>query len=525
MAAANCSAGETCDALIHGKQMAPSRLEAWARLCVTKFLGSHISTDRLILEEEGGATFTFEGTGKKCSLEVVLKVHSPQFYWKVTTRADIGLADAYIDGEFSFAEKDQGLLHLIMVLIANRDANKSISKANKKRGWWTPSLFTAGIASAKFFLQHVLRQNTLTQARMNISRHYDLVWDHSLLILWFNNVHAVRKIDCVEIVACASAMFRILMLVKDLSVRLTSSFSYRSSRVTRFFLYSWEKQWRTRVQYLRSETQPSNAFTEDEDLNTAQLRKISALIEKARIDKKHEILDIGCGWGTFAIEVVKQTGCKYTGLTLSVEQLKYAEMKVKEAGLQDNIRLLLCDYRELPKGYKYDRIVSCEMIEHVGHEYMEDFFSSCESALAEDGLLVLQSTAIADERYDEYRRSSDFIKEYIFPGACVPSLSRITSAMGVASRLSVEHVENIGSHYYHTLRCWKKYFLENKSKILAMGFDERFIRTWEYYFDYCAAGFKSCTLFNYQIVFSRPGNVGVLGNPYKGFPSAYRHLL
>ena len=90
------------------------------------------------------------------------------------------------------------------------------------RGWWTPSLFTAGIASVKFFLQHVLRQNTLTQARRNISRHYDLVWDHNLLILWFNNVHAVGKIDCVEIVACASAMFRILMLVKDLSVRLTS---------------------------------------------------------------------------------------------------------------------------------------------------------------------------------------------------------------------------------------------------------------------------------------------------------------
>lgn len=460
MAAANCSSGETCAALIHGKQMAPSRLEAWARLFVTKFLGRHISTHRLILEEEGGATFTFEGTSKKCSLEVVLKVHNPQFYWKVTTRADIGLADAYIDGDFSFADKDQGLLHLIMVLIANRDANKSISKANKKRGWWTPSLFTAGIASAKFFLQHVLRQNTLTQARRNISRHYDLSNEVFSLFLG-------------ETMAYSSAIFK----------------------------------------------------TEGEDLNTAQLRKISVLIEKARIDKKHEILDIGCGWGTFAIEVVKQTGCKYTGLSLSVEQLKYAEMKVKEAGLQDNIRLLLCDYRELPKGYKYDRIVSCEMIEHVGHEYMEDFFSSCESALAEDGLLVLQFISIADERYDEYRRSSDFIKEYIFPGGCLPSLSRITSAMGVASRLCVEHVENIGSHYYHTLRRWRKNFLENKSKILAMGFDEKFIRTWEYYFDYGAAGFKSYTLGDYQVVFSRPGNVEALGNPYKGFPSAYQHLL
>ncbi|KAJ6356269.1 hypothetical protein OIU78_004390 [Salix suchowensis] len=459
VAAADCSSGETCAALIHRKQMAPSRLEAWARLFVTKYLGSHISTDRLILEEEGGETLTFEGTSKKYNLEAVLKVHNPQFYWKVITRAGIGLADAYIDGDFSFADKDQGLLDLFLVLNANRVASKSISKVNKKRGWWTPFLFTAGIASAKFFLQNVLRQNTLTQARRNISRHYDL--SNELFSLFLG-----------ETMAYSSAIFK----------------------------------------------------TEDEDLNTAQLRKINTLIEKARIDKNHEILDIGCGWGTFAIEVVKQTGCKYTGITLSVEQLKYAEVKVKEAGLQDNIKLVLCDYRELPKGCKYDRIVSCEMIEHVGHEYMKEFFSSCESALAEDGLFVLQFISVPDERYDECRRNSDFLKEYIFPGGCLPSLSRITSAMSVASRLSVEHVENLGSHYYFTLRCWRKNFLENKSKILSLGFDEKFIRTWEYYFDYCAAGFKSYTLCDYQVVFSRPGNVVALGNPYKGFPSAYQHL-
>ncbi|KAB5537682.1 hypothetical protein DKX38_015215 [Salix brachista] len=456
MAAADCSSGETC---IHQKQMAPSRLEAWARLFVTRYLGSHISTDCLILEEEGGETFTFEGTSKKCNLEAVLKVHNPQFYWKVMTRADMGLADAYIDGDFSLADKDKGLLDLFMVLIANRDANKSISKVSKNRGWWTPSFFTAIIASAKFFLQHVLRQNTLTQARRNMSHSYDLGNEFFSLFLG-------------ETMAYSTAIFK----------------------------------------------------TEDEDLNTAQLRKINALIEKARIDKKHEILEIGCGWGTFAIEAVKQTGCKYTGLTLSVEQLKYAEMKVKEAGLQDNIRLLLCDYRELPKGYKYDRIVSCEMIEHVGHEYMEEYFSICESALAEDGLLVLQFISIADECYDENRRSSDFIKEYIFPGVCLPSLSRITSAMNVASRLSVEHVENLGSHYYFTLRCWRKNFLENKSKILSLGFDEKFIRTWEYFFYYSAAGFKTYTARDYQVVFSRPGNVAALGNPYKGFPSAYQHV-
>nr|POE78992.1 tuberculostearic acid methyltransferase ufaa1 [Quercus suber] len=171
---------------------------------------------------------------------------------------------------------------------------------------------------------------------------------------------------------------------------------------------------------------------EDEDLKVAQLRKISSLIEKAIIDEKHEVLEIGSGWGSFAIEVVNQTGCKYTGITLSKEQLKLAEKKVKDAGLQ---------------------------------------FSS-----------------MPDERYNEHMRSSDFIKEYIFPGACIPSFSRVTSAMANASRLS---------------------------KILALGFDEKFIRTWEYYFDYCAAGFKSRTLGVYQVVFSRPGNVAVLNNPYQ----------
>lgn len=317
-------------------------------------------------------------------------------------------------------------------------------------------LFTAGIASAKYFFRHISRQNTLTQARRNISRHYDL--SNELFSLFLD-----------ESMTYSCAVFK----------------------------------------------------SEDEDLKAAQMRKVSLLIEKARVSKGQEVLEIGCGWGTLAIEIVKRTGCKYTGITLSEEQLKYAEMKVKEAGLQDLIRLYLCDYRQLAKANKYDRIISCEMIEAVGHEFMEEFFGCCESLLAEDGLLVLQFISIPDERYNEYRLSSDFIKEYIFPGGCLPSLSRITSAMSVASRLCVEQVENIGIHYYQTLRCWRKNFMEKQSKILALGFNDKFIRTWEYYFDYCAAGFRSYTLGNYQIVFSRPGNVAAFSNPYKGFPSAY----
>ncbi|XP_038877038.1 tuberculostearic acid methyltransferase UfaA1-like, partial [Benincasa hispida] len=259
--------------------------------------------------------------------------------------------------------------------------------------------------------------------------------------------------------------------------------------------------------------------TKDEDLKVAQLRKISLLIEKARIDKKHHVLEIGCGWGSLAIEIVKQTGCHYTGITLSEQQLEYAQKKVKDIDLQDQINFLLCDYRQLSKMKKYDRIISCEMIEAVGHEFMEDFFGSCESVLAENGLFVLQFISIPDQRYDEHRLSPDFMKE-IFPGGCLPSLNRVTTAMVAASRLCVEHLENIGIHYYQTLRCWRKNFINNKSKILELGFDESFIRTWIYYFDYCSAGFKSHTIGDYQIVFSRPGNIATFSDPYQGIPSA-----
>ncbi|KAG8373199.1 hypothetical protein BUALT_Bualt12G0146200 [Buddleja alternifolia] len=425
--AANGLLKKNCTLQSNPKYMVPSWLEMGARIIVTRFLERFIATGCLTLLEEGGTMFTFEGTNKKSHLKVYLRIHTPKFYWKVATEADLGLADAYINGDFSFVDKNEGLLNLFMIFIANRDSSTSASKLNNKRGWLTPWLLTSAVSSAKYCFRHVLRQNTLTQARRNISRHYDL--SNELFSLFLD-----------ETMTYSCAIFK----------------------------------------------------TQEEDLKIAQLRKISLLIEKARINKYHHILEIGSGWGTLAMEVVKRTGCKYTGITLSEQQLQYAEDKVKKAGLQDNIKFLLCDYRQLPKIEKYDRIISCEMLEAVGHEFMEEFFRCCEYVLSEDGLLVLQFISIPDKRYDEFRRSPDFMKEYIFPGGCLPSLSRVTSAMTTASRLC---------------------------EIQALGFDEKFIRTWEYYFDYCAAGFKSCTLGDYQVVFSRPGNVEIFGDPYKAGPS------
>uniref|UniRef100_A0A0D9XYC6 Amine oxidase domain-containing protein n=1 Tax=Leersia perrieri TaxID=77586 RepID=A0A0D9XYC6_9ORYZ len=401
-AAAQSLLGKQIGPLVNQKQMVLSWTETGARLLVSRFLNQYITIGNLILFEEGGTIFSFGEVCDKCNVKSVLQVHDPLFYWKVATEADLGLADAYVNGCFSFIDKREGLLNLFLILIANRDVRRSSSRSSRRRGWWTPLLLTAGVASAKYFLRHISRKNTVTQTRRNVSQHYDL--------------------------------------------------------------------------------------DEEESLEEAQLRKLNLLIHKAKVRQDHRVLEIGSGWGSLAMEVVKQTGCKYTGVTQSLEQLKYAQRRVKEDGLDDQITFLLCDYRQIPACHKYDRIICCEMIEEVGHEYMDEFFGCCESLLAEDGIFVIQSSLIPEERYDEYRRSSDFIKEYIFPGGCLLSLTRITSAMSAASRLCIEHVENIGPHYYTTLIRWMDNFMANKDNILALGFDEKFIRTWEYYFIYCAAG-------------------------------------
>ncbi|KAM3326867.1 hypothetical protein P3S67_001993 [Capsicum chacoense] len=416
---------KNCSILDNPKQMVPTWPETGARLLVTSFFKNFIQTGCIILLEEGGKVFTFQGTDRKCSLKVSLRVHNSQFYWRVATQADIGLADAFIHGDFSFVDKNEGLLNLITIFIANRDLTEGIKTSSKKRGWWTPVLFTAALSSAKYFIRHVSNRNTLTQARRNISRHYDQ--SNELFELFMD-----------ETMLYSCAIFK----------------------------------------------------SEEEDLKDAQLRKISVLIRKANISKEHHILEIGFGWGSFAMEVAKQTGCKYTGITISEQQLKYAQLKVDQAGLQDQITFILCDYRQIPNKDKYDRIIAIEMIEHVGHDYVEEFFACCDAALKEDGLLVLQFISIPEPMYDEFRHSSGFIREYIFPGGCTPALSRVTSAMAAASRLCVAHLEEIGIHYYQTLRCWRKNYLKNQSKIRSLGFDDKFIRTWEYYFDYCAAGFN-----------------------------------
>ncbi|KAF8655180.1 hypothetical protein HU200_061321 [Digitaria exilis] len=437
-----------CELLVNPKPMVLSWTEAGARFLVAKNYERYITIGNVSMLEEGGTAFSFGRASEKCNLKSVIQVHDPQFYWKLATEADLGFAYAYINGYITFVDKREGLLNFLLINLYNRLERKrllriSARKSNYiRKGWWSGNFL--GITGVAF-AKYILR---------NASRKNSLS-----------------------------------KAVKNISKHYDLSNDF-------FALYLDP-----------SMTYSSGIFkAEDESLEAAQLRKLDSLISKAKVESWHHVLDIGSGWGTLAIRLVKKTGCKYTGITLSEEQLKYSKQKVKEAGLEDLITLLLCDYRQIPTCQKFDRIISCEMIEHVGHEYMDEFFGCCEYHLAEHGLFVLQFITIPEEMYDKMRLRPEFLKEYIFPGGCLPSLSRVVSAMTKASSLCVQHLENIGDHYYPTLMHWRDNFLANRKKVSALGFDQTFIRTWEYYLTYCAATFKSRTIMDYQMVFARPGD-------------------
>ena len=238
------------------------------------------------------------------------------------------------------------------------------------------------------------------------------------------------------------------------------------------------------------------------DLYDAQLNKLNAIIEKADIRSTDHVLEIGCGWGSFAAAAAKNTGCRVTGVTLSQQQYEYAKQRVEREGLSDRVEILLCDYRELSG--KFDKIVSIEMLEAVGHEYLGEYFAKCDSLLKPNGLAVLQVITFPDQQYEDYRQDSDWIQKYIFPGGICPSLSAILAAVTDNSSFVVDNVENIGPHYAATLRIWQERFDANYSKLKKHGYDEKFYRMWKYYLSYCEAGFRSNMLGTLQIVLNRP---------------------
>ncbi len=242
---------------------------------------------------------------------------------------------------------------------------------------------------------------------------------------------------------------------------------------------------------------------ENESLAQAQRNKLRTIIEKAQIDSDDHVLEIGCGWGSLAIEMVRQTGCRVTGITLSHEQLALARERVREAGLEEQIELKICDYRHIEG--QYDKIVSIEMIEAVGHAGLKPFFQACDRALRPGGRAVIQVITIPDRKYDAYRTSADWIRKHIFPGGHLPSVGAMSKAMA-SSSLTMSRLENYGLDYARTLDIWRQTFLTQRQRIFELGYDERFLRKWDYYFAYCQAGFTSRIIDLAQLELDKPGN-------------------
>jgi cyclopropane-fatty-acyl-phospholipid synthase len=245
----------------------------------------------------------------------------------------------------------------------------------------------------------------------------------------------------------------------------------------------------------------------EQDLASAQKNKMRKLMEKAQINANDHVLEIGSGWGGMAIEMAKTTGCRVTTITVSDEQYKMAVQCVKEEGLDDKIEVKICDYRNIEG--QYDKVISIEMIEAVGHEYLGTYFNAIDRALKPNGIAVLQAITIPDQRYDAYRQNSDWIQQYIFPGAVVPSLTAMCNAMTKKSSLLVDQIENYGVHYAKTLNLWQKNLHTNKEKIMKLGMDDRFMRTWQYYFSYCEAAFATRHLNLLHLVVTRQNNLTI----------------
>jgi cyclopropane-fatty-acyl-phospholipid synthase len=238
-------------------------------------------------------------------------------------------------------------------------------------------------------------------------------------------------------------------------------------------------------------------------LAEASTAKLDAICRKLELDPRDHVLEIGTGWGGFALHAAGRYGCRVTTTTISPSQYELARERVRAAGLEARVTVLLEDYRDLAG--RFDKLVSIEMIEAIGHRQYGEFFRRSAERLAKNGRMLLQSITIADRHYERARDEVDFIKRYIFPGCCIPSVSALASAMADASDLRIVHLEDIGPHYATTLARWRANFLANLGRVRAMGFPESFIRMWEFYLCYCEAGFAERALGDVQLLLTREG--------------------
>ena len=248
----------------------------------------------------------------------------------------------------------------------------------------------------------------------------------------------------------------------------------------------------------------SSAVFEDPlmTLEEASLAKMRKICEKLRLSSSDELLEIGAGWGSLAIYAAKKYGCRVTTTTISQEQYSFVLSRVKEEGLEDQVTVLNKDYRDLIG--QFDKLVSIEMLEAIGHEFIDTYFEKCNELLKPNGRMLLQTITIDHSEYERAKKSVDFIQKYIFPGGCLSSVQVLTDSVTRVSNLFLHHLEEIGLDYAMTIQHWRQRMFERISDIRSLGYSEEFIRMWEFYFCYCEGGFIERAIGDVQLLLLKP---------------------
>ena len=240
----------------------------------------------------------------------------------------------------------------------------------------------------------------------------------------------------------------------------------------------------------------------DASLHEASVAKLDRICRKLKLAPEEHVIEIGAGWGGFALHAAAHYGCRVTTTTISRQQFDLAQARIHAAGLQERVTLLLQDYRDLSGSY--DKLVSIEMIEAVGHQYYDTYFAQCARLLKPDGLALIQAITIADQRFKQARDEVDFIKRYIFPGSCIPAITPLLESATRASDLKLIGLEDIGPHYATTLRLWREAFMARLESVRQQGYSKEFVKMWEFYLAYCEGGYLERAIGDAHMLFAKP---------------------
>ncbi len=364
--------------------------------------------------------------------EAHLRVRREAFFRKCILSGDIGFAESYLDGDWETPD----LTALIAWFLHNLEEAPTLS-GSARRGAKTWALNLLRFTNR---LGHLIRFNSPTNARRNISEHYDLSNDF-------------------------------------FSLFLDPSLMYSSAK--------WARP--------------------DQTLAEAQREKNDALCRSLRLSPDDHVLEIGTGWGGWSLHAARTYGCKVTTLTISRQQHELAQRRIAEAGLADRVDVRFQDYRELQG--KFDKIVSIEMMEAIGHQYLPAFCTVLDRVLKRDGLMALQFITCPDDRYHQFRRGVDFIQKHIFPGSLLLSLNRVNDQLSRTGGFVLNQMTDFGQDYARTLRLWREAFNGRLDEVRGLGFDDRFIRKWNYYLCYCEAAFAMRNISVVHTLHTRANNI------------------